>query len=292
MNVPLTYRKRVITQDDLSFIRQVIADYQSEGRSAISRRLCEAWDWRQVNGHLKDGVCRGLLLQLEQNQLVTLPPRIIDNNNNAQRRRKTQATFDFHPTPLNATLADLAPIELRQIRRTPEEKLFNALVREHHYLGYTRLVGEHLKYLVYAGDRLLACFAFSSAPFAIDCRDNFLGWSLEARERNRHLLAYNSRFLILPWIRVPHLASHLLGRIAKTISKDWQTLYHHPIYWLETFVDTEKFAGTCYRAANWTFLGLTSGRGTRNKSQKQLTSIKAMYGYPLARNFLDKLRNE
>jgi hypothetical protein len=252
MNVPLTYRKRVITQHDLLFIRKVIDDYQSEGRSAISRRLCEAWGWRQVNGHLKDGVCRGLLLQLERNQLITLPPRIIDNNNNAQRRRKTQATFDFHPAPLNVTLADLAPIELRQVRRTPEEKLFNALIRQHHYLGYTRLVGEHLKYLVYAGDRLLACFAFSSAPYAIDCRDNFLGWSQEARERNRHLLAYNSRFLILPWVRVPHLASHLLGRIAKTISGDWQSLYHHPIFWLETFVDTEKFAGTCYRAANWT----------------------------------------
>jgi hypothetical protein len=189
-------------------------------------------------------------------------------------------------------LADLTPIELRQVRRTPEEKLFNALVGQYHYLGYTRLVGEHLKYLVYAGDRLLACFAFSSAPYAIDCRDNFLGWSQEARERNRQLLAYNSRFLILPWVRVPHLASHLLGRIAKTISGDWQALYHHPIFWLETFVDTEKFAGTCYRAANWIFLGFTSGRGTRNKSPKQLTSIKAMYGYPLVRNALDRLRNE
>jgi hypothetical protein len=292
MNVILTYRKRVITEDDLSFIRKVIDDYHSEGRSAISRRLCVAWDWRQVNGHLKDGVCRGLLLQLERNQLITLPPRIIDNNNNAKRGRKTQATLDFRPTPLNAVLSDLAPIELRQVRRTPEEKLFNALVRQYHYLGYTRLVGEHLKYLVYAGERLVACFAFSSAPYAIDCRDNFLGWSQEARERNRHLLAYNSRFLILPWVRVPHLASHLLGRIAKTISEDWQTLYHHPILWLETFVDTEKFAGTCYRAANWTFLGLTSGRGTRNKSKKKLASIKAMYGYPLARNYLDRLRNE
>lgn len=289
MNVILTYRKRVVTQDDLCFIRKVIDDYHSEGRSAISRRLCEAWDWRQVNGHLKDGVCRGLLLQLERNQLVTLPPRIIDNNNNAQRGRKTQATLAFHPTPLNAALADLAPIELRQVRRTPEEKLFNGLVRQYHYLGYTRLVGEHLKYLVYAGDRLLACFAFSSAPYAIDYRDNFLGWSQEARERNRHLLAYNSRFLILPWIRVPHLASHLLGRIAKTISQDWQSLYHHPILWLETFVDTEKFAGTCYRAANWTFLGLTSGRGIKNKSHKRITSIKAMYGYPLVRDYKKRL---
>ncbi len=292
MNVPLTYRKRVITHDDLCFICKVIADHYSEGRSAISRRLCEAWDWRQANGHLKDGVCRGLLLHLERSELITLPPRIIDNNNNAQRGRKTQASFDFSPTPLNAVLADLAPVELRQVRRTPEEKLFNALIRQYHYLGYTRLVGEHLKYLVYSGDRILACFAFSSAPYAIDYRDDFLGWSQEARDRNRHFLAYNSRFLILPWIRVPHLASHLLGRIAKTISGDWQTLYHHPILWLETFVDTEKFAGTCYRAANWQFLGLTSGRGTRNKSTKQLTSIKAMYGYPLVRNYLDRLCNE
>ncbi len=200
MNVLLTYRKRVITQDDLSFILKVIDEYRSKGRSAISRKLCEAWDWRQANGHLEDGVCRGLLLQLERNQLITLPPRIIDNSNNAQRGRKTQATFDFRPPPITAALAGLAPIELRQVRRTPEEKIFNALVRQYHYLGYTRLVGEHLKYLLYAGDRLLACFAFSSAPYAIDCRDNFLGWSPEARERNRHLLAYNSRFLILPKI--------------------------------------------------------------------------------------------
>ena len=126
-------------------------------------------------------------------------------------------------------------------------------------------------------------------PYAIDCRDNYLGWSTQARERNRHLLAYNSRFLILPWIQVPHLASHLLGRIARTISQDWQQVYHHPIFWLETFFDTERFAGTCYRAANWTFLGLTSGRGKYNKTQKKLTSIKAMYGYPLTRDFRKRL---
>ncbi len=292
MNIPFTYRRRVITQDDLTFICKVIDEHQSKGRSAISRILCEAWDWRQTNRQLKDGVCRGLLLQLERNQLVTLPPRIIDNNNNSQRRKKTQPTFDFQPTPITVSLADLTPVEIRQVRRTPEEKLFNNLIRQYHYLGYTQPVGEHLKYLVYGRDKLLACFVFSSAPYAIDCRDNFLGWSSEARERNRHLLAYNSRFLILPWIQVPHLASHLLGRIAKTISQDWQKVYHHSIYWLETFVDTEKFAGTCYKAANWTLLGLTSGRGKYNKTQKQLTSIKAMYGYPLTRNYLEKLCNE
>ena len=289
MDVLLTYRKRVISPDDISFIKEMIDDHRSEGRSAISRRLCEAWDWRQANGQLKDGVCRGLLLHLERNQLITLPPRIINNNNNALRRKKAPATFDFQPIPITVALGDLAPIELRQVRRTPEEKIFNGLIRQYHYLGYTNPVGEHLKYLVYSGDRLLACFAFSSAPYAIDCRDTFLGWSKEARERNRHLVAYNNRFLILPWVRVPHLASHLLGRIAKTISEDWLKIYHHPIFWLETFIDTERFAGTCYRAANWILLGLTSGRGKYNKTRKQLTSIKAMYGYPLCRDFKKRL---
>lgn len=288
MNVILTYRKRIITQDDISFIRKVIKELWSKGRTAISRRLCEVWDWRQTNGYLKDGVCRGLLLRLEQEQLITLPPRLCTNNNSGNRK-SSQATFDFPPVPITGALRDLTPITLCQVRRTPDEKLFNTLIRRYHYLGYSQPVGEHLKYLVYAGDRLLACFAFSSAPYAIDCRDTFLGWSPEARERNRHLLAYNTRYLILPWVSVPHLASHLLGRIAKSISEDWQRVYHHPILWLETFVDTERFAGTCYRAANWRLLGLTSGRGKYNKTQLKLTSIKAMYGYPLTRDYLERL---
>ena len=289
MNVPLTYRKRIITQNDLSFILKVIDEYRSKGRSAISRRLCEVWNWRQANGQLKDGVCRGLLLQLERNQLITLPPRIIDNNNNSQRRRISPTTFNFQPDPITSALSELTPIEFRQVRRSPEEKLFNALIRQFHYLGYSQPVGEHLKYLAYAEGRVIACFAFSSAPYAIDHRDTFIGWSVEARECNRHLLAYNTRFLILPWVRVPHLASHLLGRISRTISEDWQKIYNHPLLWLETFIDTERFTGTCYKAANWTFLGLTSGRGKYTKTQKQLTSIKAMYGYPLSRDFRTRL---
>lgn len=290
MDAILTYRKRVITPDDLTFVREVIDESYSQGRSAISRRLCEMWNWRQPNGQLKDGVCRGLLLQLERNQHITLPPSRAVNNNSQRRKKVPLPPIKFFPpTPITAPLGELTPIELRQVRRSPEEKLFNALIRQYHYLGYAQPVGEHLKYLAYAGTRLIACFCFSSAPYAIDCRDIFIGWSREARERNRHLLAYNTRFLILPWVQVPHLASHLLGRIAKTISADWQKIYHHPIVWLETFVDTERFAGTCYRAANWTWLGLTSGRGKYNKTQKQLTSIKAMYGYPLSRDCKERL---
>lgn len=288
MDAILIYRKRVITQNDISYISQVIQEHWGEGRTAISRKLCEAWDWRQTNGHLKDGVCRGLLLRLEQEQLITLPPRLLYNNQR-RNRKNNQANLDFSPEPITASLGELGPIELRQVRRTPEEKLFNSLIREYHYLGYTQPVGEHLKYLAYAGGRVVACLAFASAPYALDCRDTFIGWSPEARERNRHLLAYNTRFLIPAWVQVPHLASHLLGRIARSISVDWQRLYHHPILWLETFIDTERFAGTCYRAANWTLLGLTSGRGKYNKTSKQQTSIKAMYGYPLCRDYRRRL---
>lgn len=288
MNVIFTYRKKTITQDDIAFIIEVIKKHWDEGRTAISRILCEAWDWRQANGYLKDGICRGLLLKLEQEQHITLPPRIIFNNT-SRNKKSRQPTLDFYPTPIAATLRDLGPIELRQIRRTPEEKLFNSLIRQYHYLGYTQPVGEHLKYLAYAGGRVVACLAFASAPYAIDCRDTYLGWDTKARERNRNLLAYNTRFLILPWVQVPHLASHLLGRIARIISEDWQQLYHHPILWLETFIDTERFTGTCYRAANWTLLGLTSGRGKYNQTRKKLTSIKAMYGYPLCRDFRRRL---
>jgi hypothetical protein len=288
MNVIFTYRKRAITQDDITFINEVIKEHWDKGRTAISRILCEAWDWRQANGYLKDGVCRGLLLKLEQEQHITLPPRIIFNNTSRNKKNR-QHTLDFCPIPISGKLQDLGPIELRQVRRTPEEKLFNSLIRQHHYLGYTQPVGEHLKYLAYAEGRLVACLAFASAPYAINCRDTYLGWSAEARERNRNLLAYNTRFLILPWVTVPHLASHLLGRIARIISHDWQQLYHHPILWLETFIDTERFNGTCYRAANWTLLGLTSGRTKYNQTRKKLTSIKAMYGYPLCRDFRRRL---
>ena len=145
------------------------------------------------------------------------------------------------------------------MRRTPEEALFNSLMEQYHYLGYEQPIGEHLKYLVKASGQVIACLAWQSAPRHLKVRDRYLAWSDEARERNVHLLAYNTRFLILPWVQVEHLASHLLGRMAKLVPQDWQQLYAHPIYWLETFVDTSRFRGTCYRAANWQVIGTTAG---------------------------------
>src|SRR6202451_1583683 len=168
-------------------------------------------------------------------------------------------------TPINGALADIRPVLLQQVRKTADEPLWNSLLEAHHYLGYEQPVGEHLKYLVWAQGRPVACLAWSSAARHLGSRDRYIGWSAEARRRNVRFLAYNTRFLILPWVKVKHLASHILGCMAARISADWQRIYGHPIYFLETFVDPERFRGTCYRAANWVVLGKTTGRGKQSK---------------------------
>jgi hypothetical protein len=188
-------------------------------------------------------------------------------------------------TPLHSSLHALGALHVAQVRRTPQERLFNSLVEQHHYLGYTQPVGEHLKYLVSAQGRPIACLAWSSAPRHLGCRDRFIGWSPQARRRNIHLLAYNLRFLILPWVRVPHLASHLLACISRQLSGDWQQIYGHPIYFLETFVEPQRFRGTCYLAANWTYLGRTTGRGKDDQTGRANRPLKDVLGYPLRRDF-------
>ena len=176
------------------------------------------------------------------------------------------------------------------VRRTPEERLYQSLIHHHHYLGYTQPVGEHLEYIAFSEGRPVALIGWSSAPRHIGARDRHLGWNKEERIANLHKIAVNTRFLILPWIEVPHLASHLLGRTARRISRDWMRIYRHPIVWLETFVDPEKgFKGTCYKAANWRYLGLTTGRGKNDQTRRPNRSLKYVFGYPLARDFRKSL---
>ncbi len=278
------YRGRIVTAEDVAFIRELIAAHPGASRRKLSEKLCQAWDWRQANGVLRDMVCRGLLLMLERSGQIELPPMSYRRHNPlARRARPAPALLD--QTPIEVPLKDLGPIEFQQVRRTADEPLFNSLMEHYHYLGYEQPVGEHLKYLVWAGSRPIACLAWSSAPRHIGSRDRYIGWNAEARRRNIRFLAYNTRFLILPWVRVPHLASHLLSRMAARLSADWESLYGHPIYFVETFVDPERFRGTCYRAANWVLLGRTTGRGKDDHTNRVNRSIKEVLGYPLHRRF-------
>jgi hypothetical protein len=285
---PLRYRGRNVSEEDILYIRELIGAHPHASRRTLSTKLCEAWQWRQANGALRDMVCRGLLLMLDRAGRITLPPvDYVRHNPLAHRARPAPALID--ETPIQSGLRDLGPLEFQPVRRTADEPLFNSLVEQHHYLGYEQPVGEHLKYLVWGKSRPIACLAWSSAPRHLASRDHYIGWSAEARRRNICFLAYNTRFLILPWVRVEHLASHILGRMAARISDDWKQMYGHPVYFLETFVDPERFRGTCYRAANWALLGRTTGRGKQSNSYLPNRSIKEVLGYPLTPKFRDVL---
>ena len=286
------YRGRAVTADDILFIRQLITHNPHLSRRKLSARLCEEWNWKQANGALRDMVCRGLLLMLHRAGEIELPAIRQVSLNPFVRRDKPQAV-SIDTARLTCALADIRPLSFQQVRRTSDEGLFNSLMEQHHYLGYEHPVGEHLKYLVWAEcegkPRPIACMAWSSAPRHLGSRDRHIGWSSEARRRNIRFVAYNTRFLILPWVEVPHLASHILGRIAGSLSSDWEQLYGHPVYFAETFIDPGRFRGTCYRAANWKLLGLTTGRGKDSTSKRPNRSIKEVLGYPLTPRFRELL---
>lgn len=284
----LSYRGRTVTAEDVAELRSLIASQPEASRWMLSKKVCEAWDWRQSNGVLQTLVCRGLMLKLHRAGHIELPPvRKVMPNPIAERRRPPKVELDT--TPLRSRLAELGDLVYSSVRRTGQEAVFNSLIAEHHYLGYAQPIGAHLKYLVLAAGRPVAALIFSSPARKLRPRDRFLGWSEAAREQNVHRIAYNPRFLIPPWVEVPHLASHVLGTVTRRLPEDWRQAYGDELLFLETFVDAERYRGTCYRAANWIVLGETTGRGHRAPTQKKTRSIKQVLGYPLSRRYRERL---
>jgi hypothetical protein len=283
------YRGQEIDSEQIIFLREFIRTHPTSSRWKLSRQLCEALGWKQANGALRDMVCRGLLLMLERAGEIQLPPVRRQIRGQCRTGRPRPAAMLIDMTPLAMPLQGLGPIQIQPVRRTADEPLFNSLMEHHHYLTYEQPVGEHLKYLVWAQGRPIACLAWSSAPRHLGSRDRYIGWSAEERRRNIRFIAYNTRFLILPWVQVPHLASHILGKVTRTLSDEWNRLYGHPVYFAETFIDPGRFRGTCYRAANWQLLGLTTGRGKDDHTNKPNRPIKEILGLPLTRRFRELL---
>jgi hypothetical protein len=288
-DVLLSFRGRHIRPADVAFLRELISQNPGCSRRGLSLKVCQAWNWVQPNGQPRDMVCRGLMLALHRAGHIELPAKRSWPHNNAITHRRVAEVPPYDTTPIEVSLQSLGPLELRLVRRAEGEKLFAHLLNRYHYLGYSRPVGEHLKYLVVAGGRPIACAAWNSGPLKLNLRDGLVGAPHQTYAHNLHLIAYNSRYLIAPWVKVPHLASHLLARIARRISADWQQLYEHPLWLLESFVDIERFKGTCYRAANWQCLGPSLGQGTKSKTKRKNTSIKELWVYPLGRNFRQQL---
>jgi hypothetical protein len=274
---------------DLGLIERLLSEHPDWGRSRLSLALCELWDWRAANGQLEDMACRSLLLRLERAGQIQLPPRQRKSPNGYRNR---SALWVPHGTePIACTLHDLTPLQMTRVETaSKQERLFRCLLATYHYLGLRNTVGENMKYLVHSRDgRPVACLLFGAAAWKCGARDAWIGWDGAARERNLPYVANNTRFLVLPWVSVSHLASHLLSRIARRIQADWLLKYGHTLYCLETFVDSSRYRGVCYRAANWQRVGDTTGRSRNDRQHRLSVPRKAVYLYPLARGFRECL---
>jgi hypothetical protein len=268
---------RVVRPEDVALIRDWLPAHPGSNRTRLSRELCAAWNWRNDVGRLKDMAARSLLLKLEARGQIELPPRRTASVNALRNRQAPSLEHD--QAAIEGDLRLLRPLGVKPVAESSSEALlFKLLLQRYHYLGHRHGVGENLKYL--ARDRQgrpLACLLFGSAAWKAAGRDRWIGWSSEQRARHLGLVTNNSRFLILPWVRVPHLASHLLGQVGARLSMDWQHKYGHPIYLLESFVEQPCFAGTCYRAAGWVPVGLTTGRTRHDDGLKPRVPAKAIY---------------
>ena len=278
-----------MTVADIELIRAMLAAHPARGRTPLSEELCRRWDWRNARGQLKDMACRTLLLKLERAGHIRLPPRIRPSSNGLRNRRAPAAPLACEP--IRGALRDLQPLSVSVVAPGSEDlRLFNGLLAHEHYLGHRNTVGENLRYLVRdRHGRPVACVLFGSAAWKCADRDAFLGWDRPTRERNLQGLTNNTRFLIPAWVQVPHLASHVLGLIARRIRADWLAKYGHPVQALETFVDRSRFKGTCYRAANWVRLGTTQGRTRNDRAHRIRTAVKDVYLYPLVVDFRREL---
>ncbi len=276
---------RNLDAEDISRIRQLIANHSDWSRRRLSEVLCSEWDWRNGSGRLKDMATRTLLVKLDARGLIRLPARRRVPSSRMAAQQAPRQLWDS--TPITGLLRDLEPITLREISTDSAVRIrFAAALAEFHYLGYRGTVGENLQYAVTDKDgRLLACLLFGSAAWKCKPRDGFIGWNTEQRQRNLHLVTNNTRFLILPFVRVPHLASWILGRVLRRLSADWRNKYGHPILLVETFVERERFAGTSYKAANWLRLGSTTGRSRQDRRHTLDVPVKDVYAYPLHRRF-------
>lgn len=284
---------RELSSLQIEEIKQLIAANRDWHRTRLSQELCRLWGWIGHNGQPKDMACRTLLLKLHRRGLLELPARQSNNCNQNRANSSVQRKLDFQEEVICTDLSNLKPLELVLVTvRSAHADLFKSLLQQYHYLGYRTDVGCTLKYLVF--DRLkrpLGCLLFASAAWKSHARDHYIGWSAQEREANLYLMANNTRFLIVPWVQVPNLASYLLGRIAKRLSGDWRHRYGHQLVLLETFVERDRFLGTCYRAANWANVGQTTGRSRQDRHHRLQVGVKDIYLYPLKKDFRQWLIN-
>lgn len=290
MHEGIACQGRLISAAELGWLQDWVDDHRQWSRHRLAIGLCRQWQWISPAGRLKNFAARSFLMKLEQRGLISLPP-VRESMRRLSWLKSFGARIDFIPEPVTASIEDLLPVDVTLCSTgSHEESLFRSYLETHHYLGFRKTVGENLGYLVRDRQgRDLACLLFGSAAWKVEVRDRWIGWTDETRKKNLNLITNNTRFLILPWVEVPHLASHVLGKILRRLSIDWQKKYGHPIPLVETFVEQDRFQGTCYKAANFMCVGETKGRSRQDRDQTMSVPVKCVYLYPLRKNFREAL---
>lgn len=292
MDQNLVIRRRVIQPADLALIRQLIVAEGAHGRSHLSNRLCELWDWRQANGRYRQIACRELLRRLEAKGLIQLPPPL-KAARRAGYRNTTRLPELWDALALAGPLAEFrSQLTLQLVREPAQARVFAGLIGAYHYLGYQQATGAQLKYLVWYADRPIACLSFGPAAWKLAARDHYIGWSAQARQARLDWVVNNERFLIVPGVQIRHLASYALGATLRRLRTDWQAVYGHDLALAETFIEADRFRGSCYAAANWRCIGQTQGRGRNDRTFAQALPVKSVWVYPLRTDFRAVLRHE
>ena len=285
-----SFRNRSIRLTEIDFIKGLMEQHPTEGRSRISQRICEAWEWRHPGtGHLKDMACRDLLLRLEERGFIKLPPPKNVQPNGYNKR----LSLADHPLPVTIRpieSGDLSCVSLNLVTTAEERLNWRVLIDRYHYLGDSVIPGENRLYFATLEDEIVGCISWSAAVLHCPARDAYIGWDFATKRQRLNLVTNNQRFLIFPWVKVPRLGTRILSLSLKRLSRDWEQAYHHPIALAETFVDCERFLGTVYRAANWMYMGTTGGkRERRGNNYSYRYEPKDIYLFPLCKNFREHL---
>jgi len=282
------YCGRTFTSEEIERIRRLIRSEPRPNRAQLSRMVCDELAWLRRDGRRKDMTCRVAMIRMEKDALIELPPPQTVNANGRTRPRLTSASNPQQPIAVPA--GSLGRLQLRPVDTPQQSRLWNELIQRYHYLGYTPLPGAQIRYLIFsAQSQLLAALGFGAAAWKVAPRDHFIGWTPDQRTRNLHLIANNARFLILPWVNSKNLASKILAAAAKQLPQDWQARYAYKPVLFETFVESQRFEATSYRAANWIHVGQTQGRGKLDRQHRHAAPIKDIYLYPLHKQFRQTL---
>jgi SRSO17 transposase len=287
----LVIRGRTISSVEIEDVRQLITQYGKQGRTHISRRLAEIWQWRQPNGRLKDLACRSILLELENRGLIKLPPHLVVKDKN-KKPRLSDKTVLLNSTAIESNLEEILPLTIKVVQNNEQAEIWNNVTRRYHYLGHKNTVGQSLRYLVYSRERLIASLGWQSAVGHLLSRDYILGWNSSERKEYLNRLATNNRYLIMPWLKVKNAASHILSQSIKRLERDWEDKYGYKLWALETFVDPERFRGSCYKASNWLKVGRTKGYGKEHGRFIYHGKIKEVYLYVLDERIRQKVKKD